>query len=41
MATTEIPAVQLPTGVVPQPQSGTSQDVLELMKQQAVQPFSS
>jgi len=39
MATTEIPAVQLPTGAVPQPQSGTSQDVLELMKQQAVQPL--
>jgi len=33
-----IPQVQLPVGVVPQPQSGTSQDALDLVKQQAVNP---
>ena len=33
-----IPQVQLPVGVVPQPQSGTSQDTLDLVKQQAVNP---
>jgi len=38
MATTAIPAVQLPTGVVPSPQSGTSQDVLDLAKKQAANP---
>ena len=37
MATT-IPAVQLPTGAVPQPQSGTSKDTLALLKKQAVDP---
>jgi len=36
--TTAIPAVQLPTGVVPSPQSGTSQDVLDLAKKQAANP---
>ena len=33
-----IPPVQLPPGVVPTPQSGTSKDALELAKQQAVDP---
>ena len=33
-----VPAVQLPTGVVPNPQSGTSKDTLNLVKQQAVNP---
>ena len=33
-----IPQVQLPVGVVPQPQSGTSQDALDLIKKQAVNP---
>ena len=33
-----IPQVQLPVGVVPQPQSGTSQDTLDLVKKQAVNP---
>ena len=33
-----IPAVQLPPGVVASPQSGVSQDVLNLAKQQAVNP---
>ena len=32
MATSAIPAVQLPVGVVPNPQSGTSKDTLELAK---------
>ena len=36
--TTAIPAVQLPTGVVPSPQSGTSQDILDLAKKQAANP---
>jgi len=31
-----VPQVQLPTGVVPNPQSGTSQDTLDLVKKQAV-----
>ena len=34
-----IPAVQLPPGVVPTPQSGTSQDTLNLAKQQAANPL--
>ena len=34
-----IPPVQLPPGVVPTPQSGTSQDTLNLAKQQAVNPL--
>ena len=33
-----IPPVQLPPGVVPTPQSGTSRDTLALAKQQAVDP---
>ena len=33
-----VPQVQLPVGVVPGPQSGTSQDTLDLVKQQAVNP---
>ena len=33
-----VPQVQLPTGVVPSPQSGTSQDTLDLVKKQAVDP---
>ena len=33
-----IPQVQLPVGVVPRPQSGTSQDTLDLVKKQAVNP---
>ena len=40
MATTQvIPPVQLPVGVVPTPQSGTSKDVLDLAKQQAANPL--
>ena len=39
MATTAIPAVQLPPGVVPTPQSGTSKDVVDLAKKQVVQPL--
>ena len=35
--TAVIPAVQLPTGAVPNPQSGTSQDTLNLVKKQAVE----
>ena len=35
---TVIPKVQLPTGVVPTPQSGTSKDTLNLVKKQAVDP---
>ena len=38
VTTQVIPPVQLPPGVVPSPQSGTSQDVLNLAKQQAVNP---
>ena len=38
MATQEIPAVQLPVGVVPNPQSGTSKDTLDLMKQSVQTP---
>ena len=38
MATTAIPAVSLPVGAVPTPQSGTSQDILNLIKKQAVDP---
>ena len=39
MATTQvIPPVQLPPGVVPTPQAGTSKDVLALAKRQAVTP---
>ena len=38
MAAVVIPQVQLPTGVVPTPQSGTSKDVLALLKKQAVDP---
>jgi len=33
-----IPAVQLPVGVVPNPQSGTSKDTLNLIKKQTVNP---
>ena len=29
--TTQIPAVQLPVGAVPNPQAGTSKDVLDLV----------
>ena len=36
--TVPIPAVQLPVGVVPNPQSGTSKDALDLIKKQAVDP---
>ena len=39
MATSAIPAVQLPVGAVPSPQSGTSKDTLELAKKQAVNPL--
>ena len=39
MATTAIPAVQLPPGVVPTPQSGTSKDTVDLTKKQVVQPL--
>ena len=38
MVTTAIPAVQLPVGAVPTPQSGTSKDILELVKKQAANP---
>ena len=39
-ATTQVvPPVQLPPGVVPNPQAGTSQDILNLAKQQAVNPM--
>ena len=38
MATQKIPAVQLPIGAVPTPQSGTSKDTLNLVKTQAVDP---
>ena len=40
MATTtqKIPAVQLPVGAVPNPQSGTSKDTLDLMKQSVQTP---
>ena len=34
-----IPPVQLPPGVVPTPQAGTSKDVLALAKKQAVNPL--
>ena len=37
-STQVIPPVQLPPGVVPTPQSGTSTDVLNLAKQQAITP---
>ena len=38
-ATTQVvPPVQLPPGVVPNPQSGTSQDILNLAKKQTVDP---
>jgi len=33
-----VPQVQLPVGVVPNPQSGTSKDTLDLVKKQAVDP---
>ena len=39
VTTQVIPPVQLPPGVVPSPQSGTSQDTLNLAKQQAVNPL--
>ena len=38
MATQKIPAVQLPVGSVPNPQSGTSKDTLDLMKQSVQTP---
>ena len=38
MATVKLPVVQLPTGVTPQPQSGTSQDTLKKMKESVVSP---
>ena len=38
MAKAVVPQVQLPTGVVPNPQSGTSKDTLDLVKKQAVDP---
>jgi hypothetical protein len=38
MAEAIVPQVQLPTGVVPNPQSGTSKDTLDLVKKQAVDP---
>ena len=38
MATQIIPTVQLPTGAVPSPQAGTSQDTLDLVKKQTVNP---
>ena len=37
--TQAIPPVQLPPGVVPTPQAGTSKDVLALAKKQAVKPL--
>jgi len=39
MATQSVPAVQLPVGVVPSPQAGTSQDTLDLVKKQTVNPL--
>ena len=36
--TTQVPAVQLPVGVVPNPQAGTSKDVLDLVKQSVRDP---
>ena len=36
--TQQIPPVELPVGVVPNPQSGTSQDTLNLARQQVVNP---
>ena len=36
--TTQIPAVQLPVGAVPNPQAGTSKDVLDLVKQSVKDP---
>ena len=36
--TAVVPQVQLPIGVVPNPQSGTSKDTLDLVKKQAVDP---
>ena len=36
--TQQVPGVELPAGVVPNPQSGTSQDTLNLAKQQVVNP---
>ena len=39
MATQIIPTVQLPTGAVPSPQAGTSQDTLDLVKKQTVNPL--
>ncbi len=38
MATSVIPAVQLPTGAVPQPQAGTSKDTLDLIKKSVQDP---
>ena len=38
MATQIIPAVQLPVGAVPSPQAGTSQDTLNLVKNQVANP---
>ena len=38
MPTAVIPGVQLPTGAVPQPQSGTSKDVLDLVKKSVKDP---
>ena len=38
MATQQIPAVQLPVGAVPTPQSGTSKDTLEKMKLMVAAP---
>ena len=38
MATQQIPAVQLPVGAVPQPQSGASRDTLEKMKLMVATP---
>jgi len=39
MATQSVPAAQLPVGVVPSPQAGTSQDTLDLVKKQTVNPL--
>ena len=38
MVTAAIPAVQLPVGAVPQPQAGTSKDVLDLIKKSVKDP---
>ena len=38
IATQQIPAVQLPVGVVPNPQSGASKDTLEKMKESVMSP---